>query len=102
MPALTAREGAGLAEDIPLFGLRKNLRKAGEEAVEIVKVAEKKIEAAEKEILKEAKTAEKEIETTVGFGALAQAGAVAAAEVVGVVVASAVVNGILGPEPQKY
>ncbi|KAJ0040596.1 hypothetical protein Pint_28176 [Pistacia integerrima] len=101
MPVLTARESAGLAQDIPLFGLRKNLKKAEEEAVEIVKEAEKKIETAEKEIVKEAKKAENEIETTVNFGALAQAGAVAGAEVIGVVVASAVVNGILGPEPRK-
>ena len=35
------------------------------------------------------------------LGGLAQAGAVAGAEVFGILVATAVVNGILGPEAQK-
>ncbi|KAJ4714999.1 Synechocystis YCF37 [Melia azedarach] len=101
MPVLTVRESASLAEDIPLFGLRKNLKQAEKEAVEIVKEAEKKIERAEKEIEtaeKEIETAEKEIETSGSFGGLAQAGAVAGAEVVGVLVATSVVSGILGPD----
>lgn len=86
------------AEDIGLFGIRKKLKEAERETEEIVKegfeAAEKGIETAEKGI----ETAEKEIETVAGFGGLAQAGLVAGAEVVGVVVASSVVNAILGPE----
>ncbi|KAL4568653.1 hypothetical protein LXL04_024268 [Taraxacum kok-saghyz] len=99
--AVTAMEMPSMAEDIGLFGLRKKLKKAEEEAVEIVKEgidsAEKGIEAAERGIEK----AEKEIETEASFGfggGLAQAGVVAGAEVVGIVIASSVVNGILGPE----
>ncbi|KAE9445287.1 hypothetical protein C3L33_22815, partial [Rhododendron williamsianum] len=90
-----------MAQDIPLFGLRKKLKKVEEEAEEVIKEgiesAEKGIETAEKGI----ETAERAIESTVSFGGLAQAGAVAAAEVVGVVAATSVVNGILGPEGQK-
>ncbi|KAF2569807.1 hypothetical protein F2Q68_00027303 [Brassica cretica] len=97
-----------MAETIPLFGIRKKLKKAEEEAVEIVKegfetaekgleTAEKGIEAAEKGV----ETAEKEIETAVSYNGLTQAGAVVAAEFVGVLVATSVVNGILGPEAQK-
>uniref|UniRef100_F6I233 Uncharacterized protein n=1 Tax=Vitis vinifera TaxID=29760 RepID=F6I233_VITVI len=59
--------------------------------------AEKGIEKAEKGI----ETAEKEIETAVSYNGLTQAGAVAGAEVVGVLVATSVVNAILGPEAQK-
>ncbi|XP_010526735.1 PREDICTED: uncharacterized protein LOC104804219 [Tarenaya hassleriana] len=112
---VTARQSESMAGDIPLFGIRKQIRKAEEEAVEIVKegfeTAEKGIEAAEKGIEaaergiqtaeRGIQTAEREIETAVSFGGLAQAGAVAAAEFVGVVVATSVVNGILGPEAQK-
>ncbi|KAL2240287.1 uncharacterized protein LOC105177709 [Sesamum indicum] len=113
--ALKAMEVPARAQDIPLFGLRKGLRKAEQEAEEIVKegfevvdkgivAAEKGIEAAEKGI--EAaengiQTAEKEIETAVSFGGLAQAGVVAAVEALGVLIATSVVNGILGPEAQK-
>lgn len=67
-------------------------------------VAEKGIEAAERgieEAERGIETAEREIEAAVRFGGLAQAGAVAAAEVVGVLVATSVVNGILGPEGQR-
>ena len=73
--------------------------------------AEKGIEAAEKGIVsvekgivtaeKGIQTAEREIESEVSFGGLAQAGAVAAAEVVAILVATSIVNGILGPEAQK-
>ena len=60
--ALTVRQPAPNAEDIPLFVLRKKLKRAKEEAVEIVKegfeTAEKWLKTAEKEI----ETAEKEIE----------------------------------------
>ncbi|KAK9990514.1 hypothetical protein SO802_025499 [Lithocarpus litseifolius] len=114
-PALTARELPSLAEDIPLFGLRKKLKKAEEEAEEIVKegfeAAEKGIEVAEKGIVsvekgivtaeKGIQTVEREIETEVSFGGLAQAGAVAGVEVVAILVATSIVNGILGPEAQK-
>ena len=113
--ALTVRESASNAEDIPLFGLRKKLKSTEEEVVEIVKegfeTAEKGLETAESGIIivekglktteKEIETAEKEIESAVSFGALAQAGAVAGAEFLGVVVATSIVSGILGPEAQK-
>ncbi|KAF8015497.1 hypothetical protein BT93_H1114 [Corymbia citriodora subsp. variegata] len=106
--ALAAAPRPSAAQDIPLFGLRKKLKKAEEEAEEIVKegfeTAEKGIVAAEKGIVaaeKGIETAEREIEAEVSFGGLAQAGAVAAAEVVGVLVATSVVNGILGPEGQR-
>ncbi|KAI3412325.1 Thioredoxin domain-containing protein [Psidium guajava] len=112
---LTVAPRPSAAQDIPLFGLRKKLRKVEEEAEEIVRegfeAAEKGIEAAEKGIVaaekgvvaaeKGVETAEREIEAAVSFGGLAQAGAVAAAEVVGVLVATSVVNGILGPERQR-
>ncbi|WCJ31014.1 hypothetical protein M5689_012533 [Euphorbia peplus] len=99
-PALTARESASVAQDIPLFGLRKKLKKVEEEAEELVKegfeTAEKGLETVEKGI----ESTERGIEGAVSFGGLAQAGTVAGAEVLAVVVASAVVNGILGPEGQ--
>lgn len=99
--ALTARESVSMAKDIPLFGIRKSLKKAEEKAEEIVsegfEAAERGLETAEKGI----ETAEKDISSAVGFGGLAQAGVVAGAEVFGVLVATAVVNGILGPEAQK-
>lgn len=41
------------------------------------------------------------IKTVVSFGGLAQAGAMAGAEFVGILVAMLVVNGILGTEGQK-
>ena len=114
-PALTARGPPSLAEDIPFFGLRKKLKKAEEEAEVIVKegfeAAEKGIEAAEKGIVsvekgiqtaeKGIQTAESEIEREVSFGGLAQAGAVAGVEFVAILVATSIVNGILGPEAQK-
>ncbi|KAL0332243.1 UNVERIFIED_CONTAM: hypothetical protein Scaly_2125800 [Sesamum calycinum] len=113
--ALKAMEVPARAQDIPLFGLRKGLRKVEQEAEEIVKegfevvdkgivAAEKGIEAAEKGVEvaeKGIQTAEKEIETAVSFGGLAQAGVVAAARALGVLIATSVVNGILGPEAQK-
>ncbi|XP_031484249.1 uncharacterized protein LOC116253539 [Nymphaea colorata] len=83
------------AENIPLFGIRKKLEKV-EEAVE--KEAEKVVEAAESEI----RMAEEDLQMVVEGGGrtadLWQAGAVVGAEVVGVVIATSVVNGILGPE----
>jgi exonuclease VII small subunit len=113
--ALTAKESVSMAQDIPLFGIRKSLKKAEEKAEEIVREgfesAEKGLETAEKGLetaeqgLEAAEqgleAAEKGIETAIGFGSLAQAGVVAGAEVFGVLVATAVVNGILGPEAQK-
>ena len=65
-----------------------------------IETAEVGIEKAEKETV----TAELEIGTVASFGVagdLAQAGVVTGVEVVGVLVASSVVNGILGPEGQK-
>lgn len=104
--ALKALEMPSNAEDIGLFGLRKKLKKAEEEAEVLVKegfeAADKGIEAAEKGLVtaeKGIEAAEEKIESSVG---LAQAGAVAGAELVGVLVASTVVNGILGPEAQKF
>ncbi|KAG7993831.1 hypothetical protein I3843_01G025900 [Carya illinoinensis] len=113
--ALTAIERPSNAVDIPLFGLRKKLKNAEEEAEEIVKegfeAAEKGIETVEKGMLTAEKgietaeegieKAEKGIETVLGFGGLAQAGVVAGAEVVGIVIATSIVNAILGPEAQK-
>ncbi|KAK9284395.1 hypothetical protein L1049_023566 [Liquidambar formosana] len=113
--ALTTKELTAKAQDIPLFGLRKKLKKAEEEAEEILKegfeTAEKGIETAERGILtvekgietaeKGIETVEKDIETTLSFGGLAQAGVVAGAEVLGVLIATSVVNGILGPEAQN-
>jgi len=106
--ALTAKESVSMAQDIPLFGIRKSLKKAEEKAEEIVKEgfesAEKGLETAEKGLEKAElglEEAEKEIETGVGLGSLAQAIVVAGAEVFGLLVASAVVNGILGPEGSK-
>ncbi|OIT27360.1 PREDICTED: uncharacterized protein LOC109214046 [Nicotiana attenuata] len=106
--ALKALEMPSKAEDIGLFGLRKKLKKAEEEAEVLVKegfeAADKGIEAAEKGLVtaeKGIEAAEEKIESSVSFGGLAQAGAVAGAQLVGVLVASTVVNGILGPEAQK-
>ncbi|KAF9619262.1 hypothetical protein IFM89_006449 [Coptis chinensis] len=96
--ALTSTAMKAKAEDIGLFGLRKKLKKVEEEAEEIVKegveTAEKGLETAEMEIV----GAEKELETVLAFGGLAQAGVVAGAEAVGVLIATSVVNGILGPD----
>ncbi|KAL5990330.1 hypothetical protein ACLOJK_011228 [Asimina triloba] len=100
------------AEDIPLFGLRKKLRKVEEEAEKVLREGEKAVERGLEKAEKTVLTAEKEIETvereigTVGggfavAGDLAQAGIVAVAEFLGVLIATAVVNGILGPEAQK-
>ncbi|XP_010680964.2 uncharacterized protein LOC104896000 [Beta vulgaris subsp. vulgaris] len=92
------------AKDIPLFGLRKRLEKAEEQAEELVKegleTVEKGVETAEKGVVE----AEKQIENAAesgSFSGLAQAGLVAGAELLGVLVATSIVNGILGPEPKK-
>ncbi|KAK9053201.1 hypothetical protein SSX86_029833 [Deinandra increscens subsp. villosa] len=99
--AVTALETPSIAADIGFFGLRKKLEKAEEEAEVIVKEgfesAEKGIEAAERGI----DAAEREIATEVNFGfggGLTQAGVVVGAEAVGVLIATSIVNGILGPE----
>ncbi|KAL3833401.1 hypothetical protein ACJIZ3_008137 [Penstemon smallii] len=113
--SLKAMEMPSRAQDIPLFGLRKSLKKAEQEAELIVKegfeaadkgivAVEKGVETAEKgveAVEKGVEAAEKEIETAVSFSGLAQAGVVAGAEVIGVLITTSVVNGILGPEPQK-
>ncbi|KFK32721.1 hypothetical protein AALP_AA6G280100 [Arabis alpina] len=112
---VTGLQPASMAENIPLFGIRKKLRKAEEEAVEIVKegfetaekgvvAAEKGLEAAERGVENAEKgleEAEREVVTAVSYNGLTQAGAVVAAEFVGVLVGTSVVNGILGPEAQK-
>ncbi|KAI3713083.1 hypothetical protein L1987_71654 [Smallanthus sonchifolius] len=105
--AVTATDMPSMAADIGLFGFRKKLKKVEEEAEIIVRegfesaergieAAERGIEAAEKGI----ETAE-EIATEVDFGlggGLTQAGVVVGAEAVGVLIATSIVNGILGPE----
>ncbi|CAH2061340.1 unnamed protein product [Thlaspi arvense] len=112
---VTGLQPASMAENIPLFGIRKKLRKAEEEAVEIVKegfetaekgvaAAEKGLEAAERGVEtaeKGLEAAEREVVTAVSYNGITQAGGVVVAEFVGVLVATSVVNGILGPEAQK-
>lgn len=92
-----ARQQPAIAQDIPLFGLRRKVEKAEEILKEGIETAEKGVETAEREI----EAAEIGIETAVSFDGLAQAGAVAGAEAVGVLVATSVVKGILGPEGGK-
>ncbi|CAI0554003.1 unnamed protein product [Linum tenue] len=98
VPALSMKESVSRAQDIPLFGLKRKLKKAEEEAELLVKegfeTAEKGLETAEKGLV----TAEIGIEEAVSFGGLAQAGAVFGAEAVAVLVATSVVSGILGPD----
>ncbi|XP_074587870.1 uncharacterized protein LOC141843740 [Curcuma longa] len=94
--------------DIPLFGIRKSIKKIEEEAEEIVEEGEKALQkgivAAEKGIVaaeKEIQAAEEGIVASSSLGIaddLLQAGAVAGAEAIGVLVAVSVVNGILAPE----
>ncbi|KAF0933405.1 hypothetical protein E2562_018512 [Oryza meyeriana var. granulata] len=102
------------AAGIGLFGIRKKLERAEEAAAEAVReVEEAAVEAAEVggEAVKETvEAAEKEAREVAGEGlqlvagaelagdGLVQAGAVAAAEALGVVVGLSVVNGILRPE----
>ena len=93
------------AAEIGLFGIRKGLKKAEQKAEDIVKegfeAADKGIETAEKAVAtaeKEVMAAEKGVSAAVSFSGAAQAGAVVGAELVGVLVATSVVNSILGPE----
>ncbi|CAN1188369.1 hypothetical protein LINPERPRIM_LOCUS35344 [Linum perenne] len=108
VPALSMKESISRAQDIPLFGLKKKLKKAEEEAEQLVKegfqTAEKGLETAEKGLQTAEiglENAERGIENSLSFGGLAQAGAVAGAEAVAVLVATSVVNGILGPEARN-
>ncbi|CAN1823200.1 hypothetical protein LINPERHAP1_LOCUS30271 [Linum perenne] len=108
VPALSMKESISRAQDIPLFGLKKKLKKAEEEAQQLVKegfqTAEKGLETAEKGLQTAEiglENAERGIENSLSFGGLAQAGAVAGAEAVAVLVATSVVNGILGPEARN-
>ncbi|GKF71470.1 hypothetical protein Tco_0207584, partial [Tanacetum coccineum] len=83
--------------DIGLFGLKKKIEKLEEEAVEIVK---KGLESSEKGV-EAIERGEKEIQSEVSFelgsgGGLMQAGVVVGVVVVGGLVATFVVNGILG------
>ncbi|KAB2617962.1 hypothetical protein D8674_013831 [Pyrus ussuriensis x Pyrus communis] len=110
LAAAAAKEAK--AEDIGLFGLRRKVKEAEKEAEVIVKEgfetvekglesAEKGLESAEKgieSVERGIETAEEGVEAALSFGGLAQAGAVAGAEVVGVLVATSIVNGILGPD----
>ncbi|KAG6480742.1 uncharacterized protein LOC122015655 [Zingiber officinale] len=94
--------------DIPLFGIRNRIKKIEEEAEQIVekgeKALQKGIESAEKGIVaaeKEIQAAEEGIVASSSLGVadnLLQAGAVAGAEALGVLVAVSVVNGILAAE----
>ncbi|CAN0911899.1 hypothetical protein LINGRAPRIM_LOCUS949 [Linum grandiflorum] len=103
VPALSisVKEPISRAQDIPLFGLKRKLKKAEEEAELLVKegfeTAEKGLETAEKGL----ESAERGIENVLSFGGLAQAGVVAGVEVVAVLLATSVVNGILGPEARN-
>ncbi|XP_074289779.1 uncharacterized protein LOC141615216 [Silene latifolia] len=89
------------AKNIPLFGLRKKLEKAEEIIEEGIESAEKGLETT----ITLPFIAEKEIEEAAEgggiVGGLTQAGIVAAAEMFGIVVATSIVNGILGPEPKR-
>lgn len=91
---VTAGNRTSKAENIPLFGSRKGFKKAEEETDGLVEATENGVEKREVGI----ETAEKEIETAVNNGGLTQASVVAGAEVLGVLVAGSVVNGILKPE----
>ncbi|CAL0314428.1 unnamed protein product [Lupinus luteus] len=113
--ALASREAVSLAQDIPLFGIRKSLKKVEKQAEEIVRegfeAADKGLETAEKGLetaergLETAErgieTVEKEVSSAVNFGGLAQAGVVAGAEFLGVLVALGAANDILGSEAQR-
>lgn len=75
----------------------ENVEKGIENVEKGIENVEKGIETAEKGV----EAAEKQIESVGSFGGFAQAGVVAGAEVFGVVIATSIVNGILGPDPQK-
>ncbi|KAK8944802.1 hypothetical protein KSP39_PZI008236 [Platanthera zijinensis] len=97
-----ALSSPAIAEDIPLFGLRKKLRNIEEKAEEIIKEGEKAVEegilAAEKDVEAAAEEGIAAAEGISVVGDFAQACAVVGAEVVGLLVGVSVVNGILGPE----
>ncbi|KNA23960.1 hypothetical protein SOVF_020320 [Spinacia oleracea] len=99
------------AKDIPLFGLRKKLEKAEEQAAELVKEGfesvekgldsvESGIESAEKGVAAAEQGIENAAESA-SFSGLTQAGFVGGAEFLGVVIGTSVVNGILSSQPQK-
>ncbi|KAI9078593.1 hypothetical protein K1719_039431 [Acacia pycnantha] len=91
---VTTREPTAMAQDIPLFGFQKNLRKAEEVAEEIVRegfeATDKGLETAERglvtakrgieAVMKGIEAAEREISDTLNFGGLTHAGVVAGAE----------------------
>lgn len=93
-----------LAQDIPFFGIKK-LKKVEEEVVkeaqELVIEGEKEAEKVAEEVKEIAQDLESEASVVLGPGAAVQAGLVAGAELVGVLVATSVVNSIVGPEPSK-
>ncbi|GLJ52554.1 hypothetical protein SUGI_1118390 [Cryptomeria japonica] len=92
------------AKDIPFFGIKK-LKKVEEEVVkeaqELVIEGEKGAEKVAEEVKEIAQELESEASLFERPGAAVQAGVVAGAELVGVLVASSVVNSIVGPEPSK-
>ncbi|KAL5207751.1 hypothetical protein ABZP36_032186 [Zizania latifolia] len=106
-PAASPASAAGIG----LFGIRKKLERAEEAAAEAVReVEEAAVEAAEvggKAVKETVEAAEKEVTgeglqllagTELAGDGLVQAGVVAGAEALGVVVGLSVVNGILRPE----
>ncbi|KAF3341107.1 hypothetical protein FCM35_KLT09951 [Carex littledalei] len=102
-PFLAVTAPPSRAADIGFFGIRKrDLVKLEQEAVEVVKegeeAVEKEIESAAAAVAAEAGGAGAGLPIA---GDLVQAGAVAGAEAVGVLVGLSVVNGILGTETEK-
>eukprot|EP01018_Ginkgo_biloba_P031431 Gb_10083 [translate_table: standard] len=91
------------AKDIPLFGIKK-LKKVEEE---VAKEVEELVKEGEQEVEKAAgvvKEAAEDLEAAALFEGpepVVQAGVVAGAEAIGVLIASSVVNSIVGNEPSK-
>nr|ABR17221.1 unknown [Picea sitchensis] len=87
--------GPAQAKDIPIFGIKKmKVEEAVEKAKELVKEGEQEVEIVAETVKETAENLEK-IAALEGPGPVVQAGVVAGAEVIGVLVASSVVNGIV-------
>lgn len=89
--------GPAQAKDIPFFGIKK-LKKVEEEAVEKAKELVKEGEQEVEKVAETVKETAENLETIAAFegpGPVVQAGVVAGVEVIGVLVASSVVNGIV-------
>lgn len=107
LPALVGaplflQQQAALAKDIPLFGLRKRVEEAEREVVqevkELVKEGEQLVVEGEKEISSVVAPAAAAAAAAAPIDSpppIYQAGAVAGAELVAVLVASSVVNGLV-------